>query len=336
MGRAGRLAAGLALLGSLCACSPLYVLQSAAGHADLLLRRRSIERALKDPRLPPDLRAKLDTADSARRFAFESLGLKKSRDFTTYALIDRSAVTYLVSGSPRTKLQAYEWWFPIAGRFPYKGYFVKARALAERDRLETKGFDASVSGAAAYKTPLPFTDPLPSSALDFSTGSLAALLIHELTHGTVYFKNHSDFDEALAQFAGEQGARRYLAARFGAESPELAAYLKELEGDAAADGVFSRLREKLLALYGGPAPDAEKLEARRPLFAAAQAELEALGFHYKVLNNSVVVAHEVYHSDLPFAALLERCGGDFPKFVAALKTLDPQDPAGALRRQVAH
>src|SRR5262249_29253930 len=160
-------------------------------------------------------------------------------------MIDRPAVTWLVSGSRRTRLEAYEWSFPIVGRFPYKGYFDKKRALAERDRLEREDWDASVGGAAAYKTPLPISDPLPSSALDESTGALAGLLIHELTHGTVSFKNETEFDESLADFVGQRGAQLYLAKRFGADSPELAAYRDELAGDTAADSVFARLREDL-------------------------------------------------------------------------------------------
>ena len=333
MGRARGLAAAAILLLAAAACSPVYVLQSAAGHADLLLRRRSIDKALKDPRTPPPLRAELETAASARAYAFEALGLRKTSDFSTYAPIGRSAVTYIVSGSRRTSLEGYSWWFPFIGSFPYKGYFDKKRAVAERDRLEKRGWDAFVGGAAAYKTPLPFSDPLPTSALDASTGAVAALLIHELAHGTVYFKDHSDFDESMAQFVGEQGAKRYLASRFGASSPELAAYETELRDEAAADGVIAGLREKLEALYAGRESEAEKLADRVPLFEQAKQDLKALGYDYKVMNNAVVVAHGVYHGDLPFGKLLEKCGGDFPKFIAALKALDRRDPAADLRRR---
>jgi predicted aminopeptidase len=308
-----------------------YALQSAAGHADLLARRKPIAKVLKDPRTTPQVRARLETVLDARQFAFQALGLKKSGDFTSYAAIDRPVVTYLVSGSKRVSLEAYEWSFPFVGRFPYKGYFKRERAAAERDRLEAMGWDASIGGASAYKTPLPFSDPLPSSALDASTGAVAALIIHELAHGTVYFKNKTEFDEALAQFVGQEGARRFLAERYGKDSREFAAYAKELDEAAAAGVVMTVLRSKLEALYASQIPDAQKLERRKPLFEAAKKDLDALGWRYPYLNNAVVVAHGVYHADLPFAALLAKHGGDFPKFVAALKSLDPKDPAGDLR-----
>jgi predicted aminopeptidase len=322
-----------ALAASLSGCSPIYAIQSAAGHADLLIHRRSISDSLQDPRTPPALRASLLTADSSRRFAFEKLGLERSKDFSSWSPIDRDAVTYLVTGSRRTKLEPYEWSFPLVGRFPYKGYFKQSRALKEKERLEKKGWDAMVGGAIAYRTPLPFADPLPSPALQLSTGSLAALLVHELAHGTVYFKNQTEFDESAAEFIGEEGAQRYLAERFGPGSPELAEYRKELERERKADAVYSRLRAKLEALYSGPGEEADKLEKRKPLFAEAVRELRGLGFDAAGLNNAAVVGHGTYHADLPFRALLERFGGDFPHFVAELRSLDKKDPEGDLRRR---
>ena len=330
--RTGFLVSAAFLLSS---CSPVYVFQSASGHAGLLIHRKSIAKALKDPKTPPDLRAKLETAQTARQFAFDVVGLRKTSDFSTYVMIGRPAVTYLVSASRRTKLEPYEWWFPIAGTFPYKGYFKKSRAVALRDKLEREGWDAAVSGAAAYKTPLPFSDPLPSSALDFSTGALAGLLIHEFTHGTVYFKDHMEFNESAADFVGRTAAQDYLARRFGADSKELADYRAELRGDQAAETVFQELYAELDALYASPISDDDKLARRQPLFDRAQAALEKLGFQPGKLNNAVVTANRVYHSDLPFQALFERCGRDWPRFIAALKSLDARDPAGDLRRRVA-
>jgi predicted aminopeptidase len=331
---AALLGAALAAASALGGCSPIYAIQSAAGHADLLMRRRKISDSLQDPRTPPALRASLLTADSSRKFAFDKLGLARTSDFSSWSPIDRDAVTYLVSGSRRTKLEPYEWSFPLVGRFPYKGYFKESRALHEKERLEKKGWDATVGGAVAYKTPLPFADPLPSPALQLSTGSLAALLVHELAHGTVYFKNQTEFDESAAEFIGVEGAKRYLAERFGKDSPELAAYKKDLEREAKANEVFTRLRKKLEALYAGPAADDEKLKRREPIFAAAVAELREMGIEAKGLNNANVVAHGTYHADLPFRALLDRFGGDFPRFVAELRSLDKKDPESDLRRRV--
>lgn len=318
-------AAALVLLAVLLdACAPLYVAQSAAGHAGLLARRRGIARALGDPDTPPELRAGLLTAEEARTFAFDKMGLARSRDFSTYVVVD-GAVTWLVTASKKTSLDPYRFRFPPVGSYPYKGYFKKERALAERDRLERAGMDACVFGASAYNTPLPISDPLPSSALERSTGALAALMIHELAHGSL--KQDEAFEEAAAEFIGRRGAQEYLVERFGLGSLELREYAKELEDDAARDAEFARLRAELSALYAEPVPDEEKLRRREPIFEAYKARLGL-----KTLNNAVVAAHGVYHEDLPFGDLFVKLGGDWKKFVAALNGLDDDRPGEALRK----
>ena len=313
----------------LAGCSPIYVVQSAAGHADLLLRRRSIKAALADPRTPAEVRGPLRTAVDAKRFAVETMGLAKNGDYETWVELDRPAVTWLVSASSRVKLEAYEWSFPPVGRYPYKGFFKRERALRERDRMEAKGYDAVVRGAAAYNTPLPVSDPLPSPVLKWSTGSLAALMIHETCHGSIKFKDRMAFNESACEFVGERGAMDFLK-----DQPEAAAaYKKELaEGEAAA-AIYEKLGRDLEALYGQAIPDLEKIERRRPLFDAAKAELENLGYRVDRLNNASVTAHRVYHDELPFAGLLEKEGGDWKRFLSAVKNLDPKDPAADLRRK---
>jgi predicted aminopeptidase len=230
------------------------------------------------------------------------------------------------------------WRFPLIGSFPYKGYFSKDDALAEAKAMEARGFDATVAGAAAYKTPLWISDPLPSTALAYSPGDLAALNIHELTHGTVFFKNQTQFDETLADFAGETGAQQFLAASYGAESKELADYRKSLDDEKAASAVFDGVYVELDALYKSSATAAAKLAAREPIFAKGLSGLAALGYHYAKLDNAVVLGHRVYHDEADRAALREAFaagGRDWAAFIARLKGLDPKDPSGALRSSIA-
>lgn len=41
-----------------------------------------------------------------------------------------------------------------------------------------------------------------------------------MTHATLYVPGEVDFNENLASFIGEEGAKRFLNAHFGAEAPE--------------------------------------------------------------------------------------------------------------------
>ena len=324
----------LLALALLSACSPIYVARSAAGHAGLLWRRRSIAKTISDPATPPALKEKLSLALDARRFAFERLGLTRSHAYETWTPVAGAALTWLVSASDRTRLQSHLFRFPLIGAFPYKGHFRRDLADIEAASLERKGYDATVSGAGAYKTPLPISDPLPSTLLRGGDGDLAETLIHELTHGTVYFKNATDFDEALATWAGARGAENFLAERFGAESPQMKEWRAGREEGSRREALYGELRAKLDALYSGPGDDGAKLDGRKAVFdwARAQAKLRGLAPLREPLNNAVVLAHALYAPDFaPFDALFEKCGRDWPKTIAALKSLDRRDPLAALR-----
>ncbi len=330
-----RRALPLSALVLLSACSPAYVARSAAGHAGLLWRRRSIAKTIADPATPPELKRKLELVVDVRRFAFETLALKRSHAYETWTPVKGGALTWLVSASPRTKLEPYQFRFPLIGSFPYKGHFRRDLADAEAASLEAMGYDATVSGAAAYSTGLPISDPLPSTLLAWSDGALAETLIHELTHGTVWFRNRTDFNEALAVWVGERGAEAYLLARDGPASPRLKAWRGDNAAEAQREALYRDLRARLEALYAGPGGEADKLDKRRAFFDWARAQAKARGVAplREPLNNAVVLAHALYApDDAPFDALFEKCGRDWPKTIAALKALDRRDPFGALRR----
>lgn len=316
------------------ACSPVYVARSAAGHAGLLWHRRSIAKTVADPATPPDLKLKLELTVAARAFAFEALGLKRTDAYTTWTPVKGPALTWLVSASARTKLQAYEFRFPLIGSFPYKGHFRRDLADSEAASLERKGWDATVSGASAYKTPLPVSDPLPSTVLAYDDGALVETLIHELTHGTVYFKSSTDFDEAVATWAGARGAEAFFASRGGDGAAALKAWKDARAAGDRRDALYKELRDRLAALYDGPGTEASKLADRAAVFDWARAEAKARGLAplKEPLNNAVVLAHSLYAPDLaPFDALFAKNGRDWAKTVAALKGLDRRDPFGALR-----
>lgn len=311
----------LLLLCLLCACSPVYVARSASGHAGLLWRRRPLARTIADPKTPPELRKKLETVAAVRGYAFDKLALKRTRDYETWTPVKGSVLTWLVSASERLRLQSYEFRFPLAGSFPYKGHFRKDLAEREAAELEKKGYDAAVSGAAAYNTPLPVSDPLPSSLLAYGDGDLAETLIHELAHGTVYFKDRTEFDEAVATWIGRRGAEAFLLERFGAESAEMKDWKDGLAGQKRRDDLYRELKDKLTELYGGPADPTEKMARRKAAFEWARREALQRGVKLaEPVNNASVLAHSLYDPDLaPFDAIFEKNGRDWPKTIAALK-----------------
>ena len=329
-----RRALPLLALALLAACSPVYVARSASGHAGLLWRRRSIDKTISDPKTSPELKRKLELVAEIRRFAFERLALKRSHDYETWTPVKGPAVTWLVEAAPRTRLEPYLFTFPLIGSFPYKGHFRRDLADAEAASLENKGFDATVGGAAAYHTGLWISDPLPSTLLAFGDGGLAETLIHELTHGTVFFKDNTDFNEALASWVGARGAVEFLSAKGPAGEAALKQYRDEAAVGEKRDALYRELRGRLAALYDGPGSDSEKLVKREAVFSWARAEAKSRGLAplREPLNNAVVLGHALYAPDFaPFDALFEKCGRDWTKTMAALKALDRNDPTASLR-----
>lgn len=316
MGRA-RLAVLLPFV--LASCSPAYVARSAAGHARLTWRRRALEQA------PAELRAKAEVALAARRYGLERLGLRPTRDYLTWAPVDGDAVTWLVYACPRTALEPHRFWFPFVGSFPYKGHFRKERAEAEAAAFEKKGLDAAVVPVAAYNTPLPWGDPLPAPVLRWSDGDLAELVLHELVHGTVYLRGQGGFNEAAASWVAERAVAGFLS---GAALRE---WQEGRERGERRARLLDELKERLSALYAGPEPD--KLAKRAELFSWARAQAAARRVRLREpLNNATVAAHAVYRGEPAlFDALFEKHGRDWPRTLAALKSLDRRDPWGALR-----
>ena len=60
--------------------------------------------------------------------------------------------------------------------------------------------------------------------LDRSEGDLASLIIHELTHGTLFVKDSVTFNENLASFIGDRGAVMFLEKKYGSDGTEVNAF----------------------------------------------------------------------------------------------------------------
>lgn len=302
---------GRALLTALllAGCSPTYVTHSAVGHAKLSWNRKP---------LPSD-----SVALKARRYAIDVVGLKDGRDYRTWSPVDGDAVTYLVYACPKDKLEPHRFWFPFVGSFPYKGHFKKEHARREASKFEKKGMDATIVPVSAYNTPLPWGDPLPEPVLKWHEGDLAELVIHELVHGTVYFRDRTDFNEALASWVAERAVEGFLSGKALEEWKE-----GRDAGERRAE-LVEELTAKLEAVY------AEKAD-REPVFAWAREEAKARKVRLREpLNNAVVVSYSTYRGEPAlFDALHEKNGRDWKKTLGALKALDRKDPWSALRESV--
>ena len=268
-----------------------------------------------------------------RKFAMEELGLIMSRNYTRYVELDRSYLAAVVSASAQDSFRRHEWWFPIVGSMPYKGFFNIEDARRERIKLEKKDLDVWIRGVDAFSTLGWFRDPLFSYMRDYSPSRLADLIIHELVHATIFIRGQINFCEEIATFIGTEGARLYMESRYGIDSDE---YRQMLVSEADSQTYIKFIQEliaELEILYSSSKTRDEKLLEKEQIIINAKQRFETeyennfsgdnyLGFIDLPVNNAYLELFRLYHTpDNFFENLYERSGRDLPAFIEAAKKI---------------
>src|SRR5262249_2633322 len=215
----GRELAALACLACASACGQtLYVARLSWAEARILWRREPIHEGVTRPDVDAELRERLELGLRAREFARDRLGFRVGESYASYAEVEaHEATVHVVSAAERDRLESYTWWYPIAGRVPYRGFFDAAAAKAEADRLARRGLDVDVRPAIAFSTLGWFPDPLLSVTAEEKPVPLVATVLHELFHQTLYVPGEPAFNESAATFAGERRAVAFFCHGPGAD-----------------------------------------------------------------------------------------------------------------------
>jgi predicted aminopeptidase len=276
----------------------IYGLEQLSGQLHIIRNSVPVESALQDESLPDSIKHKLGLIKEIRLFAFDTLGLKRNNNYTTFYHQHGKPVLWNVTACEPFRLKAYQWWFPMLGHVSYKGFFKKEKGEAEWVRLKKKGFDADLSPVSGWSTLGWFSDPVLSNMLRRRKGSLAELIIHELTHGTIYLKSSVDLNENLATFVGEQGAVLFLKSKYGDSSPELTQYLNYksdeetygrhiMNGAMQLDSLYTLPSFQMLSLN-------EKLRLKYDLISKI-----LLAVHRLPLHNKRIYQHDFLNEPLP-------------------------------------
>ena len=342
-----RLLIAAALAAGLSGCELGYYAHLARGQADIVLHCRSLEEVAADTSLSPETAARLDLVRQIRDYARDSIGLDVSGNYTCFYDTGERPVCWNVSACPADRFEAYQWRFPLLGALPYKGYFDLSRARRERDRLEAAGYDALLRPVSAYSALGYFSDPVLSDMLRYPEDALADLLIHELTHATVYIKGHTDFNESLASFVGRRGSLDYLAATYGDSSAALAYAIDRRSDTALFHDLLVGLVDSLDTLYNsGQSPEQVQM-TRLEMFVRTKARYRerredfALpgrfdGFLEWELNNARLLSYRRYNRDLElFERLWEQRDESLAAVVEAVGHCgDSDDPWHRLREML--
>jgi predicted aminopeptidase len=324
--------AALFLVGASVVCSGCYTLRQGTTMLGYLGRAVPLEELASADDASEGDRLFVHRVEDIRRFAMEDLGLAQSKNYTRYVELDRDYLAAVVSACAKDSFTRHEWWFPVVGRLPYKGFFNVAGARKERTKLEKKDLDVWVRGVDAFSTLGWFRDPLYSYMKKYSDRNLADLIIHELFHATVFIKNQSQFNEELAEFVGSEGARLYMEKIRGSALDD--SDNADALSDRAAYLAFIRsLIAELDEMYKSAIPREEKLERKAEIISAAKARFEEnyaalfITENYRFfielpVNNAYLELYRLYYEeDHYYKDLYERSGSDLPKLIAAAKSL---------------
>lgn len=206
----------------------LYGFRQAKGQIRIIWGAVPIEEKLQDPSFPDSLKQKINLIQEIKQFAVDSLGLYPSESYSTYFEQNGKPILWVITACPPYSLEPQTWHFPILGTFSYKGFFEEELAQKAIQDLQAQQLDTRKSEVSAWSTLGYLNDPILSSMLERSEASLASLIIHEMTHGTVFRKNDLAFNENLADFIGDYGAERFLAAKYGKDNDLFIQYQTQL------------------------------------------------------------------------------------------------------------
>lgn len=316
-----------------------YGIQQAAGQMHIIWNARPVEEYLNDPGFPDSLKAKLNLISRVRQFAIDSLHLKDTKNYKTLYDQKGEEVMWVVMASERFQLKAKEWDFPVIGSVPYKGFFNRQEAIKLRDELEKEGWDVNIRNPGGWSTLGWFTDPILSEMLERSEGDLANLIIHEMSHATIFVKDSIDFNENLATFIGDRGAEQFLLSAYGAESEEYITYMNEdrdyvlfsehmLRGSTMLDSLYKSMSEH--------DPEEQKTKRKHEMIQKIVLALDTLSlsgsaqkpsvrFREQLPNNAYFMnfiryqsKQEVFHHEW-----MHRFGGDLKAYIGYLSEKYP-------------
>ena len=314
-----------------------YGLQQGFGQAQIILKAVPVENYLDDPDYPEEKKAKLRLVEEIRQYAFDSLGLDRTESYTEMYDQKGRPLLWNVTACKPYELQAYQWDFPFLGNFSYKGYFDSAKAVQEMESLKEQGYDTDIRTVGGWSTLGVLDDPILSGMLNRSEGSLANLVIHELTHGTLYVKDGVSYNENLANFVGNMGAKRFLVNKYGVSSEQYRSYLQSRSDRKLFTEYALQQAENLDSLYQNfseNTPEEEKKTRKEAFIDSFIEGLQALAFYndgyYRYFdderpNNTFFMSRRRYSGQQGQfkQELIADFGGDLRKYLAYLKEKHP-------------
>lgn len=307
----------------------LYLISQAKGQLSLLMNTRSLEEFVQEHTgLTEKEKNSIRLIEQVKAYSVDSLGYRTTDNFTKIYDQRGKPVLWVITACEPYTLKPYEWTFPVVGRVSYKGFFEKDKAEKEFTHLLVSGYDVDLRSVSAWSTLGWFSDPVLSSMLQRSKGSLCNLLFHELFHATYYAPSSVDFNENVASFVAHKATLRFLQQ----DSAALNDYLRRYQDAKLFNTYMLNCIEALKAYYPGIRNRPDKYELKLRRIADIARGIEALPLRdkkrYTDRGDEILKSKNAYFVDFvqydSMQDSLEKVfnkfyGGDLEKMVQDLK-----------------
>ena len=261
---------GVLIVASGCGIDFGYLVPAAAGQVSILTHSVRVEDAISQSQLTEDQLTKLELIQDVRTYARDIMGLNVEGNYTRFYDSGGEPVAFNVSASRKDAFEPRLWWFPIVGTVPYLGFFDRAAADAEFDKLVGEGFDVLMYEIQAYSGIGFLPNIVLSPMLERSEVTIVDTILHELLHSTIWRPNDTSFNESLATFYGRTGAATYLADRYP-DQPEIIQEAVEVfeDTDRYTDFMLT-LFDELDAFFSSDLSTEDKIAGREAIYEAGR------------------------------------------------------------------
>ncbi len=311
-----------------------YLTSQGFRYLEILAEARPAPEVLADPDTDPETRRLVETAQEVERYATEVLGLRRTGSYRSLARVPSDHLVSVVQACASLSFRRHYWNYPFVGPLPYRGYFDPGQARREAARLRELGLDVVVRRADAFSTLGVFADPLFSFMTRYPEVRIAELVIHEMTHATIFIRGAraGNFNEELATFVGRRGALGFLEARYGIDSPEYRDAVVSFADDEAFASFLRETARILGELYDSVLTDDEKRSGKAAVIAERAARFASGGhglsersraraFPMGSVDNAFLDLYLLYEGEREaYVRYLETgCGGELSLFIRKLR-----------------
>ena len=200
-----------------------YLFHHAKSHIHNLKNQYEISEILnsdkivpKEPALAKKLKLtardiqKLKLIESVKIHGKKIYHLKEIDTYEKFVALDRSVLGKNLIVAEPLELKLKTFYFPFIGDFGYLGFFDFDLLKQFEKDYRDQGLDTYTSTIAAFTYLNYFKDPIFSTYLNFSDYQIISLVMHEMAHVRLYFKDDTDFSESIASFIETPAAENYI------------------------------------------------------------------------------------------------------------------------------